>query len=458
MLATEATPVEVCLAFEALGRHAVPGPWVESAAVPARRAGPRGRGRSPRSRCRRTSRTRSTPTSPTRSTSADDASPTPTSATLHVSVDRTRRLFDGDAGEPVDAVESATAFDLAVLATSAQLLGARRAGARRLGHLREAAQAVRPRDRLLPGDQARAGRRPDRARLRPAAGLRRRARRDARLSAAKVACADAAYLASRTGLQVHGAIGYTAEFDLSIWLTKIRALVGAWGTPAFHRGGSCAGRWTGLMEFGFSEEQQELASTVRSLLAKRADSAAVRAAAESETGYDESLWQLLCEQIGVAALRHPRGVRRRRVLAVRVDGRARGARPLAGALAPARLAGHRRGAAGRRRTRTPSSGCSPASRPARSRRSPSTTARRSFADQATVLLAVRRRRPAGARPGVERPELAAFDGPDHPVRVARRGRRRPGSATAPRPGPGPSWSAPSAWPRSRPAWRRGRWR
>lgn len=59
------------------------------------------------------------------------------------------------------------------------------------------------------------------------------------------------------------------------------------------------------MEFGFSEEQQELASTVRSLLAKRADSAAVRAAAESETGYDEELWQLLCEQIGVAALGIP---------------------------------------------------------------------------------------------------------------------------------------------------------
>ena len=39
----------------------------------------------------------------------------------------------------------------------------------------------------------------------------------------------------RTGLQVHGAIGYTAEFDLSIWITKIRALVTAWGTPAFHR-------------------------------------------------------------------------------------------------------------------------------------------------------------------------------------------------------------------------------
>ena len=55
------------------------------------------------------------------------------------------------------------------------------------------------------------------------------------VSAAKVACADAAYLASRTGLQVHGAIGYTQEFDLSIWITKIRALVSAWGTPAHHR-------------------------------------------------------------------------------------------------------------------------------------------------------------------------------------------------------------------------------
>lgn len=59
------------------------------------------------------------------------------------------------------------------------------------------------------------------------------------------------------------------------------------------------------MEFAFSEEQQELASTVRSLLTKRADSGAVRAASESEAGYDESLWQMLCEQIGAAALNIP---------------------------------------------------------------------------------------------------------------------------------------------------------
>jgi alkylation response protein AidB-like acyl-CoA dehydrogenase len=56
------------------------------------------------------------------------------------------------------------------------------------------------------------------------------------------------------------------------------------------------------MEFGLSDEQQELASTVRALLDKRADSAAVRSAMETESGYDEALWQTLCEQIGVAAL------------------------------------------------------------------------------------------------------------------------------------------------------------
>jgi alkylation response protein AidB-like acyl-CoA dehydrogenase len=59
------------------------------------------------------------------------------------------------------------------------------------------------------------------------------------------------------------------------------------------------------MEFAFSEEQQELASTVRSLLGRRADSRAVREAVESDSGYDESLWQTLCEQIGAAALGIP---------------------------------------------------------------------------------------------------------------------------------------------------------
>jgi hypothetical protein len=34
---------------------------------------------------------------------------------------------------------------------------------------------------------------------------------------------------------VHGAIGYTAEYDLSLWLLKVRALVGAWGSAREHR-------------------------------------------------------------------------------------------------------------------------------------------------------------------------------------------------------------------------------
>ena len=55
------------------------------------------------------------------------------------------------------------------------------------------------------------------------------------VSAAKVACADAAYRAARTALQVHGAIGYTEEHDLSLWLAKVRALVAAWGSQAAHR-------------------------------------------------------------------------------------------------------------------------------------------------------------------------------------------------------------------------------
>jgi alkylation response protein AidB-like acyl-CoA dehydrogenase len=59
------------------------------------------------------------------------------------------------------------------------------------------------------------------------------------------------------------------------------------------------------VRFALSDEQADLAATVRSLLAKRADSAATRAAISSDAGYDTALWETLCTQVGVAALAIP---------------------------------------------------------------------------------------------------------------------------------------------------------
>ncbi|MBV8178684.1 MAG: acyl-CoA dehydrogenase family protein, partial [Mycobacterium sp.] len=49
-------------------------------------------------------------------------------------------------------------------------------------------------------------------------------------------------------------------------------------------------------------ERELLRETVAALVAKHASPAAVREAMESARGYDESLWRLLCEQVGAAAL------------------------------------------------------------------------------------------------------------------------------------------------------------
>jgi alkylation response protein AidB-like acyl-CoA dehydrogenase len=59
------------------------------------------------------------------------------------------------------------------------------------------------------------------------------AARDA--SAAKVAAGEAAALAARTALQVHGGIGYTDELDLFLWLSRVWALRAAWGDERLHR-------------------------------------------------------------------------------------------------------------------------------------------------------------------------------------------------------------------------------
>ena len=51
----------------------------------------------------------------------------------------------------------------------------------------------------------------------------------------KAAAADAASLAARHALQCHGAIGYSFEHDLHLWIKRVWALAAAWGDAAWHR-------------------------------------------------------------------------------------------------------------------------------------------------------------------------------------------------------------------------------
>jgi alkylation response protein AidB-like acyl-CoA dehydrogenase len=55
------------------------------------------------------------------------------------------------------------------------------------------------------------------------------------VSMAKVLASDAAYRASRSAMQVHGAIGYTWEHDLQLLMKKAWALQRAWGSATSHR-------------------------------------------------------------------------------------------------------------------------------------------------------------------------------------------------------------------------------
>ena len=115
------------------------------------------------------------------------------------------------------------------------------------------------------------------------------------VSAAKVAASDAALLAARSALQTHGAIGFTQEHDLSLWLLRVQALRSAWGD----RDGASTPALGGVV---MTKNGELLRETVAALVDKHASPAAVREAMASERGYDESLWKLLCEQVGAAAL------------------------------------------------------------------------------------------------------------------------------------------------------------
>ncbi|MGA6204010.1 acyl-CoA dehydrogenase family protein [Nocardia testacea] len=162
------------------------------------------------------------------------------------SVDPARRLFVVEADElvaegPQVAAAIAAGFDAGALANAAQLLGAgkalldastdyvkqRKQFGRPIGEFQAVKQKLA--DVLIGLDLAEP--------LLYRAALTTATANSARdISAAVVTCADAAYRAARAALQVHGAIGYTAEYDLSLWLTRVTALRTAWGTPDLHRG------------------------------------------------------------------------------------------------------------------------------------------------------------------------------------------------------------------------------
>ncbi len=54
------------------------------------------------------------------------------------------------------------------------------------------------------------------------------------VSMAKVAACEAAEKAARVALQVHGAIGYTWEQDVHVWMRRAGSLALAWGSSAWH--------------------------------------------------------------------------------------------------------------------------------------------------------------------------------------------------------------------------------
>lgn len=57
----------------------------------------------------------------------------------------------------------------------------------------------------------------------------------ARISHAKIVALEAADQAARAAIQVHGAMGYSWEVDVHLFLKRALALTNAWGTPHYHR-------------------------------------------------------------------------------------------------------------------------------------------------------------------------------------------------------------------------------
>jgi alkylation response protein AidB-like acyl-CoA dehydrogenase len=55
------------------------------------------------------------------------------------------------------------------------------------------------------------------------------------VSMGKAYASEAAWTSSRAALQCHGAIGYSYEHDLHLWMKRVWALNAAWGDASWHR-------------------------------------------------------------------------------------------------------------------------------------------------------------------------------------------------------------------------------
>jgi alkylation response protein AidB-like acyl-CoA dehydrogenase len=246
--------VDLVLAMEALGRWCVPGPVVESIAVaPVLLAGaPDAAERLAPLAAGELIATVALPPHTPRAVDAEAADLVllaedgkvnqAQAGTRLASVDPSRGVFDVTAtGESWDA-DTARAYEVGALATAAQLIGA---GQAMLNTAVDYAKQRTQFGRVIGGYQAIKHKLADvhiaLELARPlvygaALSLADDSADTARdVSAAKVAASDAALLAAHSALQTHGAIGFTSECDLSLWLLRVQALRPAWGDATAHR-------------------------------------------------------------------------------------------------------------------------------------------------------------------------------------------------------------------------------
>lgn len=237
-------PVELAVSYVELGRHAVPGPVVETAAVATLLSGSEAAKEwLPRIAAGDVMVTLPSGPHALDADSADavfvvDGDEVRLAAgrgPLRESADPARRLFVPDGGGEVVArgARVREAVDMASFLTAAQSLGVG------LELLRRTVEYVKQREQFgvaVGSFQAVKHRLADALVglefARPLLFGAALSMTSTDIAAAKLATGEAAYAAARAALQLHGAVGYTEELDLSLWLRKARPLRDAWGTPA----------------------------------------------------------------------------------------------------------------------------------------------------------------------------------------------------------------------------------